>query len=107
MLVAKRRRTPYQSFIDAAKKNSVKPEEVAARISERDQRQASDTRTPAQILMNDPDSSRSALSAVPKGRRPAANPPAWKILGEKRPVLQSRGRFAPAQDLRPWLVKPK
>src|SRR5262249_28750776 len=107
MPVTKRRRSPYSSFIDATKKSSVTSAEVAERIAERDERQGCDTRSPAEVLMNDPETSRSALSmsAVPKRRR--SNPQVWKILGEKRPVLQVRGRYAPAADPRPWLVKPK
>jgi hypothetical protein len=46
--------------------NAPKPQDVAKRLRERDARQASDTRTPAQVLLNEPEPSRSALAGVVK-----------------------------------------
>jgi hypothetical protein len=82
-------------LIEAGQKNSVKADEVAERISERDARQSNDTRTPAQVLLNEPEPSRSALSGIVKvqhslfvsvrtklGRSrttPHYNPSAWKF----------------------------
>jgi hypothetical protein len=87
------------TLIDAYRPNAVTPEEAAARISERDARQASDTRTAAQVLLNEPEPSRSALSGVKvpshslfvpvrmklgKSRTtPHHNPAVWKTLQNK------------------------
>ena len=93
---------PYERFslIDAGKKGSVTAEKVAQRLSERDQRMASDTRTDAQKLLAEPEPARSALSSgvrqvqntlfVPVrtqvGRShtsPNSNPAMWKLLQNK------------------------
>jgi hypothetical protein len=42
--------------------NRVSPADAKQRLAERDQRLATDTRTPAQVWLNDPEPSRSALA---------------------------------------------
>jgi hypothetical protein len=76
-----RRRSPYTAFLDTTK-NRTSPDDVAARIAERDEREAQDARTPAQVLLNDPPRWRSALSAIggPRFRQQhRPNPMVWKI----------------------------
>lgn len=80
-----RRRPPYTMWIDAAKKNSVQPAEI---VAERDERQATDRRTPAELALGDPPKWRSALAAgLPTVRKPRQqprnNPAMWKLLQNK------------------------
>jgi hypothetical protein len=56
-----RRRSPASLLIDA-NKSRVPPEDAQARLEERDRRQAADTRTPAQVWLNEPPPGRSALA---------------------------------------------
>jgi hypothetical protein len=61
----------------------VDPHEAAQRFAERDQRQAADTRTPAQVWLNDPAPGRSALAqgSQPVPRRTSSKgfrPDLWR-----------------------------
>jgi len=70
-----RSRSAAALLIDAPKCRPP-PEDAAARLQERDQRRASDTRSELQKLLGEPEPSRSALMQVrppmPKGARSAS-----------------------------------
>ena len=87
------------TLIEAGRPSALKPEEIAERLSERDARQASDTRTDAQRLMNEPEACRGALAGISSAPRslfvpvrmtfgkprttPLYNPAVWKMLQNK------------------------
>ena len=68
-------------LIEAGQRHALKPEEIAARLSERDARQASDTRTPQQVLLAEPGPTRSALAGIIKVQQPSLFVPVKVKLG--------------------------
>jgi hypothetical protein len=66
-----RSRSAAALLIDCTKHRRVPPEDYHQRLAERDARNAADTRTPAQVWLNDPAPSRSALHRVRHTAHPA------------------------------------
>jgi hypothetical protein len=55
-------RSPAAAILALSAKPRIDPHDLAQRFAERDQRQAADTRTPAQVWLNEPPPGRSALA---------------------------------------------
>jgi hypothetical protein len=66
--MGKRRKLTAAKFINVDRR--VGPTEARQRMAERDQRQAADTRTPAQVLLGEPPPGRSALVKGQEGSQP-------------------------------------
>jgi hypothetical protein len=64
--MGRRSRSPASLLVDCSKWR-VRPEDCRARLAERDQRMAADTRSELQKMLGEPEPSRSALMQVTGG----------------------------------------
>jgi hypothetical protein len=64
--MGRRSRSPASLLVDCSKWR-VRPEDYRARLAERDQRMAADTRSELQKMLGEPEPSRSALMQVTGG----------------------------------------
>jgi len=71
-------------------KTRVSREDYHQRLQERDARNAADTRTPAQVWLNDPPPGRSALHQVPHVGHPLQGPAPRRSAGTRVDLWKSR-----------------